>query len=213
MAYFCSNICCFFMPQRRFMCFCFFFFWNLHLLPWATPMSQRTFEQETLNITKVHISALFEIKSINTKNNATLASCIDASDCNINSINGRLKDSCYFGRSWVSISIVTKATLDERHGVSNQGQLDNVFNTLCKLLNAEISKRCMSLRWRHNGRDSVSNHQPHHCILNRLFRRRSKKTSKLRVTGLCVVNSPHKWPVTRKMFPLDDVIMWSEPTG
>ena len=43
---------------------------------------------------------------------------------------------------------------------------------------------------RHNGRDSVSNHQPHHCLLNRLFRRRSKKTSKLRVTGLCVGNSP-----------------------
>ena len=36
----------------------------------------------------------------------------------------------------------------------------------------------------------VSNHQPHHCLLNRLFRRRSKKTSKLRVTGLCVGNSP-----------------------
>ena len=47
-----------------------------------------------------------------------------------------------------------------------------------------------SLRWRHNGCDSVSNRQPHHCLLNRLFRRRSKKTSKLRVTGLCVVNSP-----------------------
>ena len=47
-----------------------------------------------------------------------------------------------------------------------------------------------SLRWRYNGRDSVSNHQPHHCLLNRLFRRRSKKTSKLRVTGLCVGNSP-----------------------
>ena len=47
-----------------------------------------------------------------------------------------------------------------------------------------------SLRWRHNGWDSVSNHQPHHCSLNRLFRRRSKKTSKLRVTGLCVGNSP-----------------------
>ena len=38
------------------------------------------------------------------------------------------------------------------------------------------------LRWRHNGRDNVSNHQSHHCLLNRLFRRRSKKTSKLRVT-------------------------------
>ena len=47
-----------------------------------------------------------------------------------------------------------------------------------------------ALRWRHNGRDSVSNHQPHGCLLNRLFRRRSKKTSKLRVTGLCAGNSP-----------------------
>ena len=47
-----------------------------------------------------------------------------------------------------------------------------------------------SLQWRHNGRDSVSNHQPHDCLLNRLFRRRLKKTSKLRVTGLCVGNPP-----------------------
>ena len=47
-----------------------------------------------------------------------------------------------------------------------------------------------TLEWRHNGRDSVSNHQPHDCFLNRLFRRRSKKISKLRVTGLCAGNSP-----------------------
>ena len=47
-----------------------------------------------------------------------------------------------------------------------------------------------SLQWRHNGRDSVSNHQPHDCLLNRLFRHRSKKTSKLRVTGLCAGHSP-----------------------
>ena len=47
-----------------------------------------------------------------------------------------------------------------------------------------------SLRWRHNGRASVSNHQPHDCLLNRLFRRRSNKTSKLWVTSLCVGNSP-----------------------
>ena len=46
------------------------------------------------------------------------------------------------------------------------------------------------LRWRHTGRDSVSNHQPHDYLLNRLFRRRSKKTSKLRVIGLCAGNSP-----------------------
>ena len=62
----------------------------------------------------------------------------------------------------------------------------------------------------HNGNDGVSNHHPHDCLLNRSFRRRSKKTSKLRVTGLCAGNSPvspPKWPVTRKMFPFDDVIM------
>ena len=71
-----------------------------------------------------------------------------------------------------------------------------------------------SLHWRHNDHDGVSNHQPHGCLLNRLFRRRSKKTTKLRVTGLCVGNSPgpvnslHKGPVTQKVFPFDDVIMW-----
>ena len=71
----------------------------------------------------------------------------------------------------------------------------------------------ITLHWRHNDHDGVSNHQPHGCLLNRLFRRTSKKTSKLRVTGLCVgnspgpVNPPHKGPVTRKMFPFYDVIM------
>ena len=46
------------------------------------------------------------------------------------------------------------------------------------------------LQWRHNGGDSVLDHQPHHCLLNHLFKRRSKKTSKLRITGLCAGNSP-----------------------
>ena len=43
-----------------------------------------------------------------------------------------------------------------------------------------------SLRWRHNGHDCVSNHQPRHCLFSRI----SKKTSKLRVAGLCAGNSP-----------------------
>ena len=83
---------------------------------------------------------------------------------------------------------------------------------MCQWVSWLVDLTC-ALRWRQNGRYSVSNHQPHDCLFNRLFRRRSKKTSKLRVTGLCVgnspgpVNSPHKGPVTRKMFPFDDVIM------
>ena len=36
----------------------------------------------------------------------------------------------------------------------------------------------------------TSKKQPHDCLLNRLFRRTSKKASKLRDTGLCAVNSP-----------------------
>ena len=50
-----------------------------------------------------------------------------------------------------------------------------------------------SLQWRHNGCDIVSHHQPHECLLNRLFRRRSGKASTLRVTGLCAGNQS---PVT-----------------
>ena len=53
---------------------------------------------------------------------------------------------------------------------------------------------CILLQWCNNERDSVSNHQSHDCLLiyiyNRLFRRRSKKTAKLCVNGLCEGNSP-----------------------
>ena len=43
-----------------------------------------------------------------------------------------------------------------------------------------------ALQWR----DGVSNHQPHDCLLHRLFRRRSNKASKFHVTGLCAGKSP-----------------------
>ena len=72
------------------------------------------------------------------------------------------------------------------------------------------------LQWRHNGSDGVSNRQRYDCFLNRLFRRRSKKTSKLRVTGLCEGNSPvtGEFPAQRvsnaENVPIDDVIMLSD---
>ena len=55
---------------------------------------------------------------------------------------------------------------------------------------ANVGRHGCPLQWLHNERDGVSNHQPHDCLLNRLFRHRWKKTLKLRVTGLCVWNSP-----------------------
>ena len=53
-----------------------------------------------------------------------------------------------------------------------------------------------TLQLHHDERDGVSNHRATVVWLNRMFRHRSKKTSKLRVTGLCAGNSP----VTRE-FP------------
>ena len=79
-------------------------------------------------------------------------------------------------------------------------------NRVC--IHMEISPK--ALQWRHNERDGVSHHQP-------LFRRRSKKASKLRrVTGLCDGNSPvtGEFPTQRasnvenvSIFPFDDVII------
>ena len=69
----------------------------------------------------------------------------------------------------------------------------------------DVNTNCVSLQWRINDHDGVSNHQPHGCLLNRLFRRISKQTSKLCVTGF--VRGIHRGPVTRKMIPFDDVIM------
>ena len=70
-----------------------------------------------------------------------------------------------------------------------------------------------TLQWRYNECDGVSNHWRLNCLPNRLFRRRSKKTSKLRFTGLCEGNSPVTggFPAQRtsdaEKVPFDDVIM------
>ena len=48
-----------------------------------------------------------------------------------------------------------------------------------------FTSQILSFQWRHSRRDGVSNHQPYDSLLNRLFMRRSKKTSNLRVAGLC----------------------------
>ena len=45
-------------------------------------------------------------------------------------------------------------------------------------------------QWRHNDHDCVSNDQRFNCFHNRLFRRRSKKTSKIRAPVLCEGNPP-----------------------
>ena len=76
----------------------------------------------------------------------------------------------------------------------------------------------MTLQWRHNGHDGVSNHHPHDCwlFIQPFIRVHIKDNIKVpRLWSLCEeftgprapVNSPQKGPVTRKMFLFDDVIM------
>ena len=59
---------------------------------------------------------------------------------------------------------------------------DTYFRHIDNFLPIQKKPLWDSLQWRYNGCDSG--------FLNRLFRHRSKKTSKLRVTGLCAGNSP-----------------------
>ena len=105
------------------------------------------------------------------------------------------------GAKPLSEPVMTYCQLDPREQISGkyeskikhfhwQNRKSPGLHVLINVSNMPIWTFDVTLRWRHNGRDSVSNHQSHHCLLNRLFRRRSKKTSKLRGTGLCVGNSP-----------------------
>ena len=75
---------------------------------------------------------------------------------------------------------------------------------------SEVRLSIKTLLWRRNDRGGVSNHQPHDCLLNCLFRRRSNKTSKLRVTGLCVGNSPGtgEFPAQRASNAANVSIWW-----
>ena len=66
-----------------------------------------------------------------------------------------------------------------------------------------------ALKWCHNERNGASNLQPHYCLFSRLFKRRSKKISKLRVTGLCEGNSPETGEFTvQKASNAANVSVW-----
>ena len=111
----------------------------------------------------------------------------------------------------VVLKICTETEIDEIVVIATEVVHKNIV--IFQAIWSKAAANAVTLLWRHNGRDDVSNHQPHECLLNRSSRRRSKKSSKLRVTGPCAGKSPetgdssHKWRVTQKMFPFDGVIM------
>ena len=68
-----------------------------------------------------------------------------------------------------------------------------------------------SLRWRHNGHDGVSNHQPHHCLLTVYSGADQRKHQSS--ASLAFMRRIHRGPVARKMFSFDDVIMMHASLG
>ena len=68
----------------------------------------------------------------------------------------------------------------------------------------------LALQCRPNECHGASYHQPHECLRNRLFRRRSNKTAKFRVTGLCAGNSPvtGEFPAQRASYAESVFIWW-----
>ena len=96
-----------------------------------------------------------------------------------------------------------------------QGQVKRgTFNTRNPQITYTVTRWAVicayfTFQWRHNERDGVSNHQPHHYLLNRLFRHRAKKTSKLRVIGICEGNTPVTGEVhTQRVRNAENVSIW-----
>ena len=82
----------------------------------------------------------------------------------------------------------------------------------CPLVKHSIAfEIVIAFHWSHNGSDCVSNHQPYDCLLNHLFRRRSKKTPKLSLAFVRGIH-PAQMASNAEMFPFDDVIMETCPT-
>ena len=118
----------------------------------------------------------------------------------------------------------------ERHGVSNHLQFDCLFNRLFRLTSQNKWKLYMtglceriylSPMDSHNNdviMDSMASQITSLTIVYSAVysgadqRKNQSSTSLAFVRGIHrePVNSPHKWPVTRKMFPFDDVIMPSQ---
>ena len=132
----------------------------------------------------------------------------------------------YFSHYWPIVGGIQWLSADYLHKMQVLWHFDVSFDVILnKMLDKQSSRRwfqmpwrsCydtvivqVSLQWSHKEHDGLSNHRPHDCLLSRLFMRRSKKTSKLRVTDLCEGNSPvtGEFPAQRASYAESVSIWW-----
>ena len=142
-----------------------------------------------------------------------------------------LKRTIWYGISWTQSSSNFKVDGEQQISILNchwqqkpaieyrlksmDHKTSVTFITLCYVSVVCMNDNNIPLRWRHNDHAGVSNHQPHGCLLNRSFMRKSKKTSKLRVTGLCVGNSPGtgEFPAQMASYAENVSIWWRHHAG
>ena len=91
---------------------------------------------------------------------------------------------CYHPSSWKTRMHLfhTVNNMYGRQSRRDAGNRSRHQQTWCHLLR--------TLQWRHNERDGISIYRRLYRLVNSWFRRGSKKTSKLRITGLCAGDSP-----------------------
>ena len=108
-------------------------------------------------------------------------------------------------------------TFGVKTGMFPDNQVKRTFTGALRTQGAQSSAHMVlsTLQWRHSGHNWVSNHQFYDCLLNLFFRRRLKKTSTLRVTGLCEGNSPvtGKFPAQRASNAENASIWWRHHVG
>ena len=97
--------------------------------------------------------------------------------------------NCIYHRGkWMKFICGLKACKHQRDYGKTNSEVSSRLSGVTGLVTS--NEQAIPLEWRHNERDCVSKHRSPDCLVNRLFRRRSKKTSKPRVTGLCAGSSP-----------------------
>ena len=71
----------------------------------------------------------------------------------------------------------------------------------------------VSLQWRHNGRDSVFNHQPHDCLLNRYSDADKKNIKAQRHWPLCGEFTGDRWIPAQMASNAENVSIWCRHHG
>ena len=124
--------------------------------------------------------------------------------------------------TWQNKKIISRGLVARRHPSFDISRpmnkmSDILWKTYSSAFDAYIRQRTSpafymqrTLQWRHNERHGVSNHlKIVHSTADQRKHQSSASLAFVRGIHRWLVNFPHKWPVKRKLFPLDDVIMKS----